>query len=216
MASPILAIEIVSFYGVFAICFWVGLIFAIVSGLTSGMFHGIHAADSHIGGDVGHGDAGGHVDHGGVGGHGGHSIPDFPAFSPVTISTFITMFGGSGMIFSKIPATSAPYFSVPLALLSGFGSAYGVFLLFSKMFYAMQGSSEVIQGQLIGQSATVITTIPVVGMGEIAYVGSGGRQNAQARSTDGQPILSGTEVFITKIIGGSFYVSRNKPSQLST
>ena len=39
--------------------------------------------------------------HGGAGGGGGHTIPDFPAFSPVTIATFVTIFGGTGMIFTQ-------------------------------------------------------------------------------------------------------------------
>lgn len=215
MARPMLALEFLSFYSVFALCFWVGLIFALISGLMSGVFHGIHAGDAHIGGDVGHGDAGGHADHGGHAGDvgGGHAMPDFPAFSPVTISAFVTVFGGAGMIFTRIEATREPYFAVPLALASAFGGAYVLYLIFSKLFSATQSSSEVVQQSLIGQSATVITAIPAQGMGEIAYVGGGGRQNAQARSADGTVIVAGSEVFITKIVGGSFSVSRTKPSE---
>ncbi len=85
-----------------------------------------------------------------------------------------------------------------------------MFLFFSKVFYAMQSSSEVIQTSLIGQTATVITAIPAGGMGEIVYVAGGGRQNAQARAADGQPIPTGAEVTITKVVGGSFWVTRKE------
>ena len=201
--SPTLAFQLIGFYGVYAICFWVGLVFALISGLMSGVFHGIHADSTHLGGpETGHIDAG----HAGAGGGGGHTIPDFPAFSPVTIATFVTVFGGTGMIFSRIPSTSPPYFSMSLAMLCAFSGAYGVFLLFSKIFESMQGSSEVVQSALIGQAATVITSIPADGMGEIAYVAGAGRQNAQARSANGEQIHVGSEVVIKKIVGGSFYV----------
>ena len=74
----------------------------------------------------------------------------------------------------------------------------------------MQGSSEVVQSALIDQAATVITTIPDNGMGEIAYVAGAGRQNAQARSVNGEKINAGAEVVIKKIVGGSFYVERKQ------
>ena len=203
-----LAFQLIGFYGVYAICFWVGLIFALISGALSGVFHGIHADSTHIGGPDGHIDAGHAGDHGGAGGGGGHTIPDFPAFSPVTIATFVTVFGGTGMIFTRVSATSPPYFSMPLAVACALGGAYGVFLLFSKIFETMQGSSEVVQSALINQAAIVITTIPDNGMGEIAYVAGAGRQNAQARSVNGEKIEVGAEVVIKKVVGGSFYVER--------
>jgi membrane protein implicated in regulation of membrane protease activity len=128
----------------------------------------------------------------------------------VTIATFVTIFGGTGMIFSRIGATSPVYFSLPLAMACAFGGAYGVFLLFSKIFEAVQGSSEIVQSSLINQAATVITTIPADGMGEIAYVAGPGRQNGQARSISGEKINVGSEVVIKKIVGGSFYVERKQ------
>ena len=218
MDMPIFAFEILSLYTAFWICFWVGLFFAIMSGLMSGIFGGSHADASHLGGhglDVGGHDVGGHDGHPGGGAEGhdmgqgvGHSMPDFPALSPVTISTFVTVFGGAGVIFTKIPETSPVYFSVPLAMVCAFGTSYGVFLIFSKIFHAVQGSSEVLQGSLVGQSATVTISIPTDGMGEIVYVAGAGRQNAQARASDGQPISTGAEVTIMKVVGGNFYVKR--------
>lgn len=206
----VLAFELISFYGVYTVCFWVGLIFAIISGVMSGVFSGAHADSPHIGGDGG---ADGHV------GGDVHGLPDFPAVGPVTISTFITVFGGCGMIFSKIEATQQPYISLPISLAIAFGGSYLVFLLFSKFFYGQQSSSEAQQHELIGQTATVITSIPAQGVGEIAFFAGASRQNAQARSVDGQPIATGEEVTIAKIVGGSYYVTRGtvaKPSASSS
>ncbi len=200
----VIAVELFSLSTVYAFCFWLGLIFAVISGLMSGVFHGSHADSPHLGGaesaDGGHG--------GDVGGDGGHGMPDFPAVGPVTISTFVTIFGGLGIIFSNIPATNPVYFSLPMAMLSGLGGAYGVFLLFSRVIYAQQSSSEVQQYSLLGQRGTVITTIPAAGCGEIVFEAGAGRQNAQARTESGEAIPSGSEVTITKVVGGCYYVKR--------
>ena len=120
------------------------------------------------------------------------------------------------MIFRGIPVASHPALSVLLATGSAFTGGYLVYLLFAKVIYGMQASSEVLQHTLIGQSATVTTSIPADGTGEIVYTGGSGRQNAPARSTEGQPIPTGTEVQITKVVGGSFYVKRKEPTDVSS
>ena len=112
------------------------------------------------------------------------------------------------MIFSKIPATSPEYLSLPLSLISAFGGGYGIYLFISKVFYAQQASSEVVQRTMVGKPATVNTPVPAEGMGEIVFVAGSGRQNVQARAEDGRPIPSGAEVVITKIVGGTYYVTR--------
>ena len=212
MNVAMLAFSLLSFYGVFALCFWVGLIFALVAGLTSGVFGGDHGGVGHIDHDLGHvGHVGGHGDTGGM----DHGVPHFPPFGPVTIGTFITVFGGTGMIFSRLPATDRPYFALPLATACGLGGAVAMFLLFSKVFYSMQGSSEITQQSLIGQTATVSVTIPGDNMGEIVFVTGATRQNVQARSADGETLRTGLEVTITKLVGGTAYVAR-KPARTPT
>jgi membrane protein implicated in regulation of membrane protease activity len=62
--------------------------------------------------------------------------------------------------------------------------------------------------ELVGQSATVITPIAPGGVGEIAYVQTGTRYTAPARSHDPSvAVPSGTNVWIVRVDGAHFYVS---------
>lgn len=180
---------------VYLICFGVGLLFTLVSALASHLFGGGH--------DV-------HVDHG-AGGHaeagaGGHDMPGFSPLSPTIIASFITAFGGLGMVFSRIEATSSPWISAPLALLGGLVIAAAVLMLFRSVFRATQSSSESKVGSLAGQTASVITPIPAGAVGEIAYVQGGTRYTAPAREDNGAAVANGRTVKITRVVGSQFYV----------
>jgi len=179
----------------YLICFGVGLVFALLSAFLADVFGGGH----HFGG--------GHVStpHAEAG-FGTHDMPGFSPLSPTTIAAFITGFGGFGMLFERIPATSGPLISAPLSAASGFLVALGVFILFRKIFAITQSSSEAKISQLIGTSATIITPIPSDGVGEIAYVQCGSRYTAPARSEDGMAAPNGANVRITKVVGAQCYV----------
>jgi len=192
---------------IYLICFGVGLLFTLVSA-TAG-----HAFGGH--GDIGH-DAPGHFGHGGHGdahvhGHaeGGaaSNMPGFSPLSPTTMASFVTAFGGFGMIFTQFESTRKWWISGPLALTGGLVVAMGVFWLFNLIFRKTQGSSEGRVADLVGQSATVITPIAADGVGEIAYVQLGSRYSAPARSEGGATFTNGATVKITRVVGAQFYVS---------
>src|ERR1051326_5712866 len=175
--------------------------------LVIGLFVSLRSAFmSHVfgGHDVGH-DA--HSDLG-TGGHAeaGYNMPGFSPFSPTVIASFVTAFGGFGMIFSKIEATRNPWISAPLAVVSGFVIAAAVFWVFDQLFSKTQGSSESQVGALIGATATIISPIPANGVGEIAYVDNGTRYTAPARVATGMALATGQTVKISKIVGSQFYV----------
>lgn len=180
---------------VYAACLGVGLLFTILSAFMSHVFGG-H--------DVGH-DAHGEL---GTGGHAeaGYNMPGFSPFSPTVIASFVTAFGGFGMIFSKIEATKSPWLSAPLSVLSGLVIAAGVFWLFHVLFTNTQSSSESQVTALIGATATIISPIPAQGVGEIAYIDHGTRYTAPARVVTGVPLPTGQTVKISKIVGSQFYV----------
>jgi len=181
---------------IYLICFGVGLFFAIISAFFADIFGG-----HHFEGDT-------HVPHGHAeGGFGSHDMPGFSPLSPTTIASFITAFGGFGLILSKFSATASPWIHVPLSIGAGFAVAGGVFVVFSRVFRATQSSSEGRVAELVGQSATVITPIATGGVGEIAYVQSGTRYTAPARSHDNAALPSGTSVWIVRVEGTHFYVS---------
>src|SRR5437899_9563895 len=116
---------------VYSACLGIGLLFTILSAFMSHVFGG-H--------DVGH-DA--HSDLG-TGGHAeaGYNMPGFSPFSPTVIASFVTAFGGFGMIFSKLEMTKNPWVSAPLSVLSGLIIAAGVFWVFDQLFSKTQSSSE--------------------------------------------------------------------------
>lgn len=180
---------------IYAVCLGVGLLFTLISAVAGHLFGG-HDGDSDIG-TGGHAEAG--FDHTGM--------PGLSPFSPTTIASFITAFGGFGMIFSTFKATKSPLASAPLAVICGLVVAGGVFWLFNSVFQKTQSSSESRVATLLGQMATIITPIPENGVGEIAYVQHGSRYSAPAREENGLAVSNGKAVKITRIVGTQFYVS---------
>jgi len=179
----------------YLICLVVGLMFTLISAIAGHFFGG--GADH--GGDVG---TGGHAeagfDHSGM--------PGISFFSPTVLAAFVTAFGAFGMIFSKIEVTKSVWLSAPLSGVSGALIALLVFWMFNIMFEKTQSSSESKIATVVGMVASIITPIPANGVGEIAYVQSGSRYTAPARSEGGVAISSGQTVHITRIVGSQFYV----------
>jgi membrane protein implicated in regulation of membrane protease activity len=182
----------------YLICFGVGLVFTLITGFTSHLWGGHDAGmgAAHMGAE-GHAEAG----------FGTSDMPGFSALGPTSIASFITAFGGFGMVFNRIEATSNPWISLPLAVLCGLGIAAAVSWLFRTIFSRTQGSSESRVATLIGTTATVITPISETGVGEIAYVQTGTRYSAPARSEGSAAIANGATVKITRIVGTQFYVA---------
>jgi membrane-bound ClpP family serine protease len=180
---------------VYAICFGVGLLFTLLSAFFG---HLLGGHDAHI--EIG---TGGHAE----AGFQDSGIPGLSPFSPTTICSFITAFGGFGLIFSHIDATSNVWISLPLSIFGGLLVAGAVLWLFGAIFHATQSSSEGHVGTLAGHTATVITPIPAGGVGEIAYVQAGSRYTAPAREQNGAAVANGQTVKITRIAESQFYVS---------
>jgi membrane protein implicated in regulation of membrane protease activity len=181
---------------IYAACFGVGLLFAIVSAFLGHLFGGHDVP--HV--DVG---TGGHAE----AGFQDTGMPGLSPFSPTTITAFLTAFGGLGLVFSKIEATHSPWISAPLALLGALVIAVAVVWLFGAVFHKVDGSSESHVATLVGMSATIITPIPANGVGEIAYVQAGSRYSAPARDERGAPVANGQTVKIVRIVGSQFYVA---------
>lgn len=183
----------------YLICFGAGLLFTLASVVLGEMFggHGGH------GGDIG---SHGHAD---VGFDAGDGMPGFSPLSPTVVASFITAFGGFGMIFHQIDATDHPLVSSSLSTLCGFGVATGVFYLFRTIFIKTQASSESRVGQLVGKQAVIITPIPENGVGEIAYVVGQTRYTAPAREEGGVAVANGRAVTITRVVGSQFFVKQS-------
>lgn len=178
---------------VYWICFSVGFVWAVATGLLAGMFGGDH--------DMGGADVG---DFGADGADFSGSL-HFSPLSPTIIATFLTFFGGSGLMCTKFFGIDDRISVIP-AMACALAAGYVVYKLMDYLFRNVQGGIVVDKRKLIGGEAEAIITIPVDGLGEIAFATSGGRSNNPARTTTGKPIPSNTAVRIVRIVGGVYYV----------
>jgi membrane protein implicated in regulation of membrane protease activity len=178
----------------YAVCLIGGLLFTIISAVVGHFFDGGH--DGGAVGTGGHAEAG--FDHSGV--------PGISFFSPVVLASFITAFGGFGILFSDIKGTSSVWLSAPLSIVGALCVSAVVLAIFNAIFRRTQSSSESHVALLVGMPASLTTSIPENGVGEIAYVQGDTRYTAPARSEKGRAIAVGQSVRITRVVGPQFFV----------
>jgi membrane protein implicated in regulation of membrane protease activity len=183
-----------SLFLLYATCLGLGLVFVVFS-LIAGHFFGGH--DTHVAGSGGHAEAGADSS----------DAPGVSTFSPTVIASFVTTFGALGLILTQIERTKNAWVNAPLALAGAFGVAAIILWVLRKLIASTQSSSEAQVGHLVGSEATVITPIPLEGVGEIAYVISGTRYTGAARSENGGSVPAGATVRISRSTGTQFYVT---------
>ena len=179
---------------IYAICLVAGLMFTLVS-VVAGHFFGGH--DGHVAGSGGHAEAGADSS----------DMPGISIFSPTIMASFVTAFGGFGLIFTQFPATARTVISAPLSIFCALLVAGGLYKFLSSVFRHTQSSSESHVARLAGTEASVISPIPENGVGEIAYVVGGARYTAPARVENGTAIANGKSVKITRVVGTQFFVT---------
>jgi hypothetical protein len=136
-----------------------------------------------------------------------HGAPDLgrgdtsvPSLSPVTIASFVTAFGASG-IFATVGFGAPGGVSVLIAAVGGFVMAAIAHFAFGYFLIAPQGSSEVTERDIIGATAEVTAPIPINGTGEVAFIAQGGRVSYPARSLDRVALPRGTTVTVIEMVG---------------
>jgi len=163
-----------------------GVVYALISGAMGWL--------SDLGdGDIGV-DASGHFDV-------GHPHP----VSGTTIATFITGFGAGGIVGHYLLQWSFGW-SLLLATGGGLLLAGAAYLVLDLIFSQTQAGSEHTVEDAVGRDAEVITAIPAGGVGEIAFVVRGQRDQAPARSTDGAAVPRGRVVVVDRMVGQTAYV----------
>jgi hypothetical protein len=186
--------------------FFVGLGYAIFIVITGGLSD-IDLPDVDI--DVPQIDLPGDVDIPGADIHigaadvaGGIDAPDVSVspLSPITIATFVTVFGGVGVI-SLVFFEVDPRMSLVWATIGGVVSSGLMFLFYSQFLIRSQASSEIRTGDLVGLHAEVTVPIGEGSMGQVTYATKAGRMNSMARSSDGSPIPRGQLVRIVRTVG---------------
>jgi membrane protein implicated in regulation of membrane protease activity len=188
---------------IYTIIFLVGVIYTVVTFLMGSLFSFAHL-DGHI---DGHADCdcdiGGHLDtH--IDGAGASPTLTVSPLKPIVIVSFITVFGGIGMIGTRCGLNSI--FTFILAAVSARIVSFTLYKFVVVPLYKAQNTSAVSQQALVGTRAVVISPILKDGFGVISYVVSGSKQNAPAKHINNEAVAQGEEVTILEIKNNVFYV----------
>jgi membrane-bound ClpP family serine protease len=174
---------------IYAITFAIGLGYAILTGLASHLFGGDVSHDVHM--EV------------------GTDLPLSP-LSPTVIATFLTGFGGGGLVASSYLGLSVGK-GVLTAIMTGILLSGGTYTILLVLFRNTQAGAEYSSDEMVGRVVEIITPIPENGMGEIAFVVKGTRVSGPARSLDGKAIPRGAQIIIEKVVGNVYYVKEEAP-----
>ena len=156
---------------------------------------------------------GGHDDggHEGAGGHAEAGIdqdmPGISLLSPTVIASFVTAFGGFGMVLSKFEKTSSPLISAPLSALGGFVIAGLVVILFRAIFRHTQSSSESRVARWLGRRRRSSRRSRPTASAKSPTCKPARATRAPARDRARRsPVANGQTVKIMRIVGSQFYV----------
>jgi len=181
----------------YTIIFLVGVIYTVVTFLLGGLFGLAHfdgGIDTHV--DT-HFDIHPHTD--GV-------SPTFTIspLKPITIVSFITVFGGIGIIGTRSALNGIIVFL--LAVVSALIASFLLYRFIVVPLYKAQNTSAVSRVELVGIKATVISPIFENGFGTIAYVVNGSKYNGPAQHVSKRAVEQGEEVIVYEIKNNIFYV----------
>ncbi len=206
--------------------FALGVGYALIAALLGGLSHfhlpgldvDVHTPDVDLhpdGLDIHPGDIDSHADvslHHDLGHEVDHPDVRLSPLSPITIATFVATFGGVGLIVNNLTRLS-PVLGLFVSTVSGLALAGVMFLVYTRVLGAAQGSSEVRAGELVRRPAEVITPIPAGEgkLGEVSLVVRGMHVKSPARSADGQAIPRGTKVEIVEEAGSIVVVRVQAP-----
>jgi membrane protein implicated in regulation of membrane protease activity len=127
---------------------------------------------------------------------------------PAVIATFVTAFGGLGIILMK------KNFGFMYAFVLAFGiSAFIAYIIYRYVIvklYQAQNTSAVERQKLIGHKAKVTLAIRQGGYGKITYTINGNTYNSPAKAENGSQILVGQEVEIVYIDKNTYYVKNDE------
>lgn len=186
---------------VYLVSFFLGLGFAVLCALLSGVFSG--GADAHVDGGGVHTD-GGHLATGATDGP-----VHYSPMSPVTIAMFIATFGGTGIILKRFVNPSY-WFHLPVAAVAAFVVAGIVSYIFYKILSSTQSSSHPRADEAVGVEAEVTIAIPNDGIGQIAFNLRGSRLTNPAQSADGKELPARVIVKIVRQVGNTYIVEKSQ------
>ncbi|MDL2248208.1 NfeD family protein [Tyzzerella sp. OttesenSCG-928-J15] len=123
---------------------------------------------------------------------------------PACIGTFISVFGGMGIIL--LPHMGGLLAAMVAATL-GLIAAYIIYRFVVVPLHKAQNTSAVEKQSLIGSRAMVSEKIPQGQFGKITYYVNGNTYSAPAKSEDGNEIARNSDVEIVHIEKNTYYVA---------
>ncbi len=136
---------------------------------------------------------------------------DLHIFSPISVATFVTVFGATGLIVT-LGLQWPDRWSLMVAAAAGAAVSLIVGLGYGRLLVEMNGTTEYRSGDLVGRTAQVITPIPVDGMGEVIFEINGERCTKPARSVTNTPINRNVIVIVEEVVGGTLLVKPRQPA----
>jgi hypothetical protein len=183
----------------YLVCFFVGLLFGLLS-LLGGL--------GHFGGHVPHLHTP-HAPHvGGAhtpqAGHGGASVPWWNFFS---LTIFLCWFGAAGYLITR-HGTFVAGVVLLLAALCGVAGGALVFLFLTRVLLPHERELTADETEVVGAVGRIIAPIRAGGTGEMIYEQLGARRSVPVRAEDGARIEKQEEVFVVRYEKGIAYVRR--------
>lgn len=130
-------------------------------------------------------------------------------FKPMMIATFLTTFGGLGLIF-QYKGQWHPILIVVVALAGALALCAIIYFAVMVPLYKAQNTSAVAQSRVIGYRGKVTIPIREGKFGKITYIINGNTYSAPAKSFSGKEFQAGEEVLIIDIQKNVYYVDGTK------
>jgi len=127
--------------------------------------------------------------------------------NPTVLATFITIFGGAGIMLSRYSAagTIAAFL---ISAAAGIAGGALIHLFYVKPMKNSENSTGYSMSGLAGKVAEVIVPIPADGYGEVLVRTGAANTNQIAGSFEHTDIQAGDRVVIVEVKDGAVYVSR--------
>ncbi len=167
---------------VFSVCFWVGVAVTVINAVL-GLIFGIFDFGLDIDIDLDFGD---------------FDLGAFLPLSPTMFFLFLIVFGGSGMILSK-PMSDMLWLALVIAIVLGFGVIALLNIFVVKPLRKISSKETAALDDFVGMTGKVTEKIYENGFGKITIICDGNTVTGPAKSSTGQEISVGTEIFIEKI-----------------
>lgn len=191
----------------YLVCFFVGLLFGLLSllgglGHFGGHLHVPHMHAPHVP-HLPHA-GGAHLPHGSAAGHTGSTVPWWNFFS---LTIFLCWFGAAGYLISRHGTFVAGVVLLLAALCGAAGGAL-VFFFLTRVLLPHERELTADETEVVGAVGRVSAPIRAGGTGEMVYEQLGAWQSVPARSEDGGAIEKQEEVFVVRYEKGIAYVRR--------